>query len=130
MLIGISLVAGLIVGAAVLPMAGIAGVAARDAAKTFDALPVPALGQLPQRSEILDRKGHLIAYIYPSGGGQKNNPIDRVPVTYNQIAPVMRRAIVAIQDSRVLQHGPFHPRRTRPPPPLPLTPHTFQRAAP
>src|SRR5712691_3394356 len=112
MLIGISLVAGLIVGAAVLPMAGIAGVAARDAAKTFDALPVPALGQLPQRSEILDRKGHLIAYIYPSGGGQQNNPIDRVPVTYNQIAPVMRRAIVAIEDSRFWQHGAFDPRGT------------------
>jgi len=112
MLIGISLVAGLIVGAAVLPMAGIAGVAARDAAKTFDELPVPALGQLPQRSEILDRKGHLIAYIYPSGGGQKNNPIDRVPVTYNQIAPVMRRAIVAIEDSRFWQHGAFDPRGT------------------
>ena len=112
MLSGVSLVAGLIVGAAVLPVVGIAGVAARDAAKTFGSLPVPALGQMPQRSEILDSKGNLIAYIYPSGEGQKNNPIDRVPVTYSQIAPVMRQAIVAIEDSRFWQHGALDPRGT------------------
>jgi membrane peptidoglycan carboxypeptidase len=112
MLIGMSLVAGVIVGAAVLPVAGIAGVAARDAAKTFDSLPVPVLGELPQRSEVLDNKSQLIAYIYPSGGGSKTNPIDRVPVTFNQIAPVMRQAIVSIEDARYWQHGAFDPRGT------------------
>ncbi len=112
MLAGLSLVAGLIVAAAALPVAGIGGVAARDAAKTFSTLPVPSLGVLPQRSEILDNKDNLIAYIYPSGGGEKNNPIDRVPVTFSQIAPVMRQAIVAIEDARFWEHGAFDPRGT------------------
>jgi membrane peptidoglycan carboxypeptidase len=112
MLAALSLVAGLIAAAVVLPVAGIAGLAVRDTAKTFNSLPVPVLGQLPQRSEILDRSGHLIAYFYPSGGGSANNPIDRVPVTYDQIAPVMRQAIVAIEDSRYWQHGALDARGT------------------
>ena len=44
MLAWLSLVAGLIVAAAALPVVGIGGVAARDAAKTFSTLPVPSLG--------------------------------------------------------------------------------------
>ena len=50
------------------------------------------------RSEILDSKGHLLAYYYPRG-------IDREPVSFNQISPIMRKAIVAIEDSRFYQHG-------------------------
>jgi len=46
----------------------------------------------------LDRTGKVLAYYYPRG-------IDRVPVTYSKIAPVMRNAIVAIEDSRFYQHG-------------------------
>ncbi len=90
--------AGLLSAAAALPVVGIAGVAARDAARTFNDLPVAGLGQLPVRSEILDSSGHVIAYYYP-------RDIYRVPVTYHQIAPVMREAIVAIEDSRFYQHG-------------------------
>ena len=66
---------------------------------------MPSLGQIPSRSEILDANGNLIAYYYP-----KN--IYRVPVAYNQIAPVMRNAIVAIEDSRFYQHGAFDLRGT------------------
>ena len=50
------------------------------------------------RSEIVDDQGKLLAYYYPRG-------IDRVPVAFAQIAPVMRTAIVAIEDSRFYQHG-------------------------
>lgn len=97
--------AGLLVGGIALPVAGIIGVASRDAAKTFNTLPVPALGQLPSRSEILDAQGNLIAYYYP-------NQIDRDPVTVSQIAPVMQHAIVAIEDSRFYLHGALDPRGT------------------
>jgi len=95
---GLSAVAGLLTGAVVLPLVGTAGVAVRDAAQTFDSLQVPPLAQLPSRSEILDSTGRLIAYYYP-------NHIYRVPVAYSQIAPDMRNAIVAIEDSRFYQHG-------------------------
>ena len=90
--------AGLIVAAVAVPAVGGIGILARDAANKFNNLAVPALGQLPVRSEILDRHGHLIAYYYPDN-------IDRVPVSYGQIAPVMRQAIVAIEDARYYQHG-------------------------
>ena len=95
---GLSLLAGLLAGLAVLPLVGGAGVAARDAADTFNGLQEPALAQLPARSQIFDASGNLIATYYP-------NHIYRVPVSYNQISPYMRNAIVAIEDSRYYDHG-------------------------
>jgi membrane peptidoglycan carboxypeptidase len=97
-LAALSVVAGLLVSGMALTVSGMAGIATRDAVETFDNLPVPDLSQLPARSEILDSGGRLIAYYYP-------NHIYRVPVTYSQIAPSMREAIVAIEDSRFYQHG-------------------------
>ena len=47
---------------------------------------------------LLGAGGRLLAYYYPQG-------IDREPVAYAQIAPTMRQAIVAIEDSRFYQHG-------------------------
>ena len=104
-LAALSVGAGLLVAAVAVPVVGAAGVLTRNAANTFNTLKVPSLGQIPSRSEILDADGNLIAYYYP-----KN--IYRVPVAYNQIAPVMRNAIVAIEDSRFYQHGAFDLRGT------------------
>ncbi|HEX9063499.1 MAG TPA: transglycosylase domain-containing protein [Streptosporangiaceae bacterium] len=104
-LVAVTLTAGLLNAAVALPFLGVAGIATKDAARTFDALPVAGLGQLPARSEIVDSQGHLIAYYYPRN-------IYRVPVRYDQIAPVMREAIVAIEDSRFFQHGALDPRGT------------------
>jgi membrane peptidoglycan carboxypeptidase len=117
LLTAIALGAGLLSAATALPILGAAGVAARDAARTFNDLPVAGLGQLPARSAIVDAHGHLIAYYYP-----RNKY--RVPVSYQQIAPVMRDAIIAIEDSRFYQRsGParddtgadHHPVRCRDP---------------
>jgi len=104
-LVVMSAAAGLLLGAILVPVVGAIGVAARNAARTFDTLAVPSLGVLPSRSEILDANGNLIAYYYP-------NNIDRVPVGFNQIAPAMRHAIVAIEDARFYQHGAFDVRGT------------------
>jgi membrane peptidoglycan carboxypeptidase len=104
-LAALSVAAGFIAAAIALPVAGMAGIAARDAAETFNDLAVPALSTLPTRSEILDADGGLIAYYYP-------NHIYRVPVGYSQIAPAMRDAIVAIEDSRYYQHGALDIRGT------------------
>jgi len=101
----VSLGAGMLAAATALPIVGVAGIANRDAAKIFDDLPVAGLGQLPERSELVDANGHLIAYFYP-------RDIYRVPVTYDQIAPTMRNATVAIEDSRFYQHGAFDLRGT------------------
>jgi membrane peptidoglycan carboxypeptidase len=97
--------AGLLIGAVLVPVVGAAGVAVRNAANTFNTLSVPELSQVPSRSEILDANGNLMAYWYPGN-------IYRVPVTYDQIAPVMRQAIVAIEDNRYWLHGAFDLRGT------------------
>lgn len=81
-----------------LPVVGSVGIAMRNAATNFNTMSTPELGQVPVRSEILDRNGKVLAYYYAKG-------IDLVPVTYSQIAPDMRNAIVSIEDSRFWQHG-------------------------
>src|SRR5215813_5402099 len=100
MLAALALGGGVLTAAAALPVIGVAGVAVRDASTTFNNLPVRGLGQVPSKTEILDRSGHLIAIYYP-------RHIFRDPVKWSQIAPVMRNAIVAIEDYRFWQHGAF-----------------------
>ena len=77
----------------------------RNATNKFNNMKTGVIGQLPVRSEIMDSKGRLLAYYYPRG-------IDREPVSYNQISPIMRKAIVAIEDSRFYQHGAIDVRGT------------------
>ena len=77
--------AGLLFAAIAVPTVAGIGVLTKTAISKFDHMAVPKLGLLPVRSEIYDRKGHLITYYYPNG-------IDRVPVTYSQISPSMRMA--------------------------------------
>jgi membrane peptidoglycan carboxypeptidase len=96
---------GLLAGGLLLPPALLAGTAVRDAAQTFDSLSVPRLAAIPSRSAILASDGSVIAYYYP-------NHIYRHPVSYSQIAPSMREAIVAIEDSRYYHHGAIDPQGT------------------
>ena len=98
-------VAGLLAGALLVPAVGAVGLVTRNTANKFNNMKTGIIGQLPVRSEILDSQGHLLAYYYPRG-------IDREPVTYNQISPIMRKAIVAIEDSRFYQHGAIDIRGT------------------
>ena len=98
-------VAGLLVGGLAVPAVGSVGIIVRNGANKFNNLKAGTIGQLPVRSEILDSQGNLLAYYYPKG-------IDRQPVSYNQISPVMRGAIVAIEDSRFYQHGAIDIRGT------------------
>ena len=100
LLAALSVGAGLLSAAVALPVAGVAGVAIRDASKTFNDLPVAGLGQVPSKTQILDSSGQVIATYYP-------RDIFRDPVKWNQIAPVMRNSIVAIEDYRFWQHGAF-----------------------
>ncbi len=101
----LAVVAGLLAGALVVPAVGAVGLVTRNTADKFNNMKTGALGELPVRSEILDSKGRLLAYFYPRG-------IDREPVTFSQISPVMRKAIVAIEDSRFYQHGAIDVRGT------------------
>jgi membrane peptidoglycan carboxypeptidase len=101
----LAVVAGLLGGALVVPAVGAVGLVTRNTADKFNNMKTGVIGELPVRSEILDSQGRLIAYFYPRG-------IDREPVSYSQISPIMRKAIVAIEDSRFYQHGAIDIRGT------------------
>jgi membrane peptidoglycan carboxypeptidase len=114
-LITMSAVGGVLVAAIAVPAVGTIGIVTRNAANKFEAMSTQALGEVPQPSQILDSKGHVLASIYNVTASYYYGPgnvktlrfdgIDRVPVSYDQISPVMRNAIIAIEDSRYYQHG-------------------------
>jgi len=100
-----AVVAALLTAAITLPAIAITGIAARDAASTFNNLSVGTLGSPPTYSTLYDSEGQAIATFYPGD-------VYRVPVTYNEIAPVMRDAIVAIEDDGFYNQGALDPRGT------------------
>ncbi|HYK67805.1 MAG TPA: transglycosylase domain-containing protein [Streptosporangiaceae bacterium] len=104
-LLVVTAAAALLVAASVIPVVTIAGIAARDTAKTFNELSVGKLGAAPVRSVLYDSQGNVITYLYPYD-------VYRVPVSYEQVAPVMRNAIVAIEDSSFYSQGALDPRGT------------------
>jgi membrane peptidoglycan carboxypeptidase len=91
----VSVVAGLLLAGLALPVVGGLGLAARAGADTFEPqnLPTPPL---PQVSRMLAADGSLIATFYDQ---------DRIDVPLSKVAPVMRQAIIAIEDSRFYEHG-------------------------
>lgn len=96
-LIGTAGLAGVIAAAMAMPAVGTAGVTARNAARGFNDLPSNlTIPPLPQRSRILASDGSTIATFYYE---------NRRSVPLKQVAPVMRKAIVAIEDSRFYSHG-------------------------
>jgi membrane peptidoglycan carboxypeptidase len=93
----VSVLSGLLVAGLVLPVVGGIGLAARDSAEGFDSLPAELeIPPLAQRSRILASDGSLIANFYSE---------NRVVIPLSDVAPVMRQAVIAIEDSRFYQHG-------------------------
>ncbi|MYV98839.1 penicillin-binding protein [Streptomyces sp. SID3343] len=97
--VGASVLAGALVAGIALPFVGGFGLSAKAASENFDDLPSD-LDQpfLSQPSYILDSEGNQLAMVYDRY---------RILVTHDQIAPIMRQAIVAIEDSRYYEHGPI-----------------------
>ncbi|QFG27387.1 PASTA domain-containing protein [Actinomadura sp. WMMB 499] len=89
--------AGVLVALMLIPTACTAGVGARDAARWFQTPPdgLESLG-VPQRSTILAADGSKIATFFYQ---------NRVDVELDAIAPAVRQAVVAIEDSRFYEHG-------------------------
>jgi membrane peptidoglycan carboxypeptidase len=89
--------AGALVAGLVVPLAGLIGIGTEQVVDSLRGLPQRLTPQPPDvRTRILAADGSLIANLYDE---------NRVPVGLNQIAPAMRQAIVAIEDSRFYQHG-------------------------
>jgi membrane peptidoglycan carboxypeptidase len=94
-LIGLAGVAGLLLGAILVPALAGAGLLAKDAAVQVNPVQLDA-PPLPQVSTIQAADGSTLATFYYE---------NRTDVGFDQIAPIMRKAIVAIEDARFYQHG-------------------------
>jgi len=96
-----SVVVGLLGAGLVMPAVGATGAAARQGVHAFDSLPGDfTQTPLSQQSRILADNGTLISTPYEE---------NRVIVPLSKIAPVMRQAQIAIEDSRFYEHGGIDP---------------------
>jgi membrane peptidoglycan carboxypeptidase len=92
-----AVVIGLLGAGLFIPTVGAAGALTRSSIDVFDSLPNEfTRAPVSQRSTILDAKGNVIATPYH---------VNRVVVPLAQVAPIMRKAQVAIEDSRFYKHG-------------------------
>lgn len=93
----IAVVLGVLVAGLAVPFAGVLGLSTRNVSSSLDDLPAELKTEsLPQKTKILDSKGNLIASLYDQ---------NRVNVSLDQIAPIMTKAIVSIEDYRFYSHG-------------------------
>ncbi|MCO5992774.1 penicillin-binding protein [Actinoallomurus rhizosphaericola] len=96
-LAGAGVVAGVLAALIAFSTLGMVGVGARNGANWFEAIPGDL--QTPpvaQRSVILAADGSKLATFYYE---------NRVDVPLSKVAPIMRKAILAIEDSRFYEHG-------------------------
>lgn len=91
------LVAGVLLAGLLLPLVGGSGLVARNSASLLDALPVELTDATPAgMTRVLAADGTLITNMYTK---------NRTPVTSDQIADVMKTALVDIEDSRFYEHN-------------------------
>ena len=96
-----SVVLGLLGAGLMMPTVAATGAAAREGVSVFDALPGEfTQNPLSEQSRILASDGSLIATPYDE---------NRIIVPLAQIAPIMREAQIAIEDSRFYEHGGVDP---------------------
>ncbi|MFE0423019.1 transglycosylase domain-containing protein, partial [Streptomyces sp. NPDC058953] len=95
--LGISMLSGAVLAGIALPAAGALGLAAKGTVKKFDEIPANLkTPPLSQRTTIQDADGETIATVYSR---------DRTVVPLKDISPYMKKAIIAIEDSRFYEHG-------------------------
>src|SRR3954468_12882287 len=96
-LAGTIVLAGALLAGFLFPWVGGSGLAARNSASLLDALPVELTDSTPSgASKVLAADGSLITNFYAN---------NRTPATADQIAPVMKQALVDIEDSRFYEHN-------------------------
>lgn len=97
-----SLVAGVLGAGLAMPLVGATGTVAQGGVSFFDSLPSELdRGQLSEFSRVLAADNTEIARFYDE---------NRTYTKLSSISPLMRQAIVAIEDSRFYEHGGIDPR--------------------
>jgi membrane peptidoglycan carboxypeptidase len=96
-IVAVSAVIGVLAAGLVIPIVGAVGYGASATSKSMQNLPEELKASpLAQRSRVLDRHGNTIATFYDE---------NRINVPLRKVAPIMQRAIIAIEDYRFYQHG-------------------------
>src|SRR5215207_9460834 len=96
--LGVSVLSGALAAGLAIPFAGLAGFGTEKASETFEQLPQQLKEDPPPvRSSIRAANGQPIANLY-----EQNRVILK---SLNQVSPIMKKAIVAIEDSRYYEHG-------------------------
>lgn len=96
-LLGAGVVAGVLVAFIALPGVGGAGLTARDAANGFQNMDAELnTAPPPEKTVVYDARGNQVAVFFDKY---------RESVRLDQIAPIMRKAVIAIEDSRFYEHG-------------------------
>ncbi len=96
-MVAVSAIIGILVAGLAIPFAALAGFGARSVADSMDKLPDELTAEpLAQRTRVLAADGSLLATFYDQ---------NRVNVSLDKVAPIMRKAIVSIEDYRFYQHG-------------------------
>lgn len=94
-----ALAAGIVAAGIALPFVGGAGVITKSLIQDFEALPASLdTPPLPQRTVLQASDGTTLATLYYQ---------NRVEVPLAEVAPRMRQAIIAVEDSRFLSHHGF-----------------------
>src|SRR3954469_4881122 len=89
--------AGLLVAGLLFPLVGGSGLAARNSADLINGLPTTLTTEAPAgNSVVLAADGSVITEFYSH---------NRAPVPSNKIAPIMKQALVDIEDSRFYEHN-------------------------
>ncbi len=92
----VALVAGAVAAGMVLPVAAATGLLTRGAIDSFESLPSQLdAPDLPERSVVLASDGSVLATIYYQ---------NRIEVPLGAVSPIMRQAIVSVEDARFLEH--------------------------
>lgn len=92
-----SVVGGVLVAGLFMPAVGATGTVARNSVDFFDSLPEELEPQpLSQQSRILWADGSQMATFYDQ---------NRIVVPLSSVAPVMRQAVIAIEDARFYDHN-------------------------
>jgi membrane peptidoglycan carboxypeptidase len=96
-IVALSALMGVLVAGLAIPFAGALGIGTKALSKSVKNLPAElATEPLAQRTRVLDVHGRTIATFYDQ---------NRVNVPLANVAPIMRKAIVAIEDARFYEHG-------------------------
>src|SRR5258707_15178419 len=95
--LGVSVLSGALAAGLAIPFAGLAGFGTEKTAESLQSLPQELqIDAVAEKSKMVAADGSWIANLFEE---------NRIPVKLDQINPIMRKAIIAIEDDRFYEHG-------------------------